>query len=219
MAKEALALQYLQSASQLRAPQEKSRFEPLPLPGLHQLFGTGLAAGNVTHIEGSRSSGRTTLAAYILAQATARGEICAVIDGSSHFHPESMAAAGIRLDHLVWVRCEGNLDHALRATDLILHAGGFGVVWLDLCEIPRQDTQRIPLSTWHRFRRNIENTSMSLLICGEDLGGKSSAATYLRLERKATDWLGQPGVLQAVKTRAQREKSSGQYPLLLQAVV
>ncbi len=206
-------------ASQLSETEESSRFLPLQVPGLKPLLRNGLKPGTITQIEGLRSSGRTTLGAHILAQATGRGEICAVVDVQSNLYPESLKAAGIRLDHLVWVRCNGNPEHALRSVDLLLHAGGFGVVWLDLCETPLASTQRIPLSYWYRFRRAIENTSTILLVCGDSMCAKSSASNNLHLETQAVDWLGKPGVVRWVKINATLQKSTETVPLFLQAVV
>ena len=48
--------------------------------------------------------------------------------------PAPAASAGVELSKLVWVRCGGNAEHALRAADLLIQAGGFGVVALDLAE-------------------------------------------------------------------------------------
>src|SRR6185369_8729168 len=50
------------------------------------------------------------------------------------------------------VGCAGNVEHAMRAADLVIHAGGFGTVAVDLAEaLPRQ-LQRIPPTAWFRFR-------------------------------------------------------------------
>lgn len=206
-------------ASELRAAEESSRFLPLEIPGIKPFLKNGLKPGAITQIEGSRSSGRTTLCAHILAQATGQGEICAVVDVQNNIHPESLKAAGVCLDHLVWVRCNGNLEHAMRAVDLLLHAGGFGVVWLDLCETPLTLVQRIPLSYWYRFRRAIENTPTVLLVCGDSMCAKSSVSNNLHLEIHDIDWLGKPGIVRLVKINATLQKGTKSYPLFLQAVV
>ena len=51
----------------------------------------------------------------------------------------------------------------LRATDLLLESGGFGMIVLDLGDLPSQAARRIPLTTWFRFRRAIEHTPTILL--------------------------------------------------------
>lgn len=55
------------------------------------------------------------------------------------------------------------LEQALHATDLLLESGGFGLVVLDLSDLSPQQARRIPLTTWFRFRRAVENTSTVLL--------------------------------------------------------
>src|ERR1035438_10578834 len=64
----------------------------------------GLPRGCLTEIVGPASSGRTSLLLSILAQATAREEICALVDAEDAFDPASAAAAGVRLERLIWVR-------------------------------------------------------------------------------------------------------------------
>ena len=55
------------------------------------------------------------------------------------------------------------LELALRAADLLLDSGGFGLVALDLADLPLQTARRIPLTTWFRFRRTVEHTPTVLL--------------------------------------------------------
>ena len=50
--------------------------------------------------------------------------------------PLSAAAAGVRLDRLLWVRCAHNAEHALKAADLLIQGGGFGLVVMDLGDTP-----------------------------------------------------------------------------------
>ncbi len=128
----------------------------------------GLPRGCLTEICGPASSGRTTLLLAALAAATRRGECCALVDASDAFDPQSAAAAGIDLDRLLWVRCGDNspqscLEQLLRATDLLLESGGFGLIALDLGDVPPQAARRIPLTTWFRFRRAVEHTPTVLL--------------------------------------------------------
>jgi hypothetical protein len=109
-----------------------------------------------------------------LAAATRRGEFCAVVDASDALDPQSAAAAGIELDRLLWVRCgqnyqpaehhdEKRLEQLMRAADLLLESGGFGMIALDLGDIQPQNARRIPLATWFRFRRAVEHTPTVLL--------------------------------------------------------
>jgi hypothetical protein len=128
----------------------------------------GLPRGCLTEICGPASSGRTTVLLAALAAATRRREFCAVVDASDALDPQSVAAAGVELDRLLWVRCgesspEHRLEQLLRATDLLLESGGFGMIVLDLGDLPPQAARRIPLTTWFRYRRAVEHTPTLLL--------------------------------------------------------
>ncbi|MGA8028739.1 MAG: hypothetical protein WB992_16460 [Bryobacteraceae bacterium] len=201
---------------------QKTTHAPLEIPALKPLFSNGLARGAIAEVNGRRSSGRTSICLHILAQATARGEVCAVIDAHDSFHPASAFAAGVQLDRLVWVRSSGNPENAIRAADLLLHAGGFGVVLLDLCEANARALNRIPLSYWFRFRRAVEHTPTILLICAESRQAKSSCSIYLELKSNAIDWRGAPPflLLRGFETTAVLRKTSlaQPQPLSLQTV-
>jgi recombination protein RecA len=128
----------------------------------------GLPRGCLTEICGPASSGRTTLLLSALAAATRRGEFCVVVDASDALDPQSVAAAGVELDRLLWVRCGENspqrrLEQLLRTADLLLESGGFGLIALDLGDLPPQTARSIPLTTWFRFRRAVEYTPTVLL--------------------------------------------------------
>ena len=155
----------------------ETRFDPLHVPAVKPLLHNGLQRGILAEINGARSSGRTALCWHLLAQATQRGEICAVIDLHNAFYPAWAAAAGVALDRLVWVRCNGNAEHAMRAADLLLHAGGFGMVLLDICGANARVLNRIPLSYWYRFRRAIENTPTVFLLCADTHQARSASVT------------------------------------------
>jgi hypothetical protein len=131
----------------------------------------GLPRGCLTEICGPASSGRTTLLLSALSAATRRGEFCAIVDAGDALDPHSAAAAGIELGRLLWVRCgdagqghaNKSLEQLLRATDLLLESGGFGLIALDLGDLPPQSARHIPLTTWFRFRRAVEHTPTVLL--------------------------------------------------------
>jgi len=153
----------------------------------------GFPRGAISEILGPESSGRTTLVHSLLAAATARLEICAYVDTDDSFDPVSAAAAGVALSQLIWIRCGHNASHALKAADYLLHAGGFGVIVLDLCQVQPRIWNRIPISYWYRFRRAIENTPTILALAEKEPIAKSCASLMLHLERKKTLWTGAPG--------------------------
>jgi hypothetical protein len=164
----------------------------------------GLPRGALTEICGPASSGRTTLLLSILAQATARQEICALVDTADTFAPASAAAAGVDLDRLLWVRCGGQPEHALKAADLLAHSGGFGLLVLDLAETPFEITRRIPLASWYRLSRAIEHTRTALLVIEAQPVAKSCSALILELRREHAAWSGR--LLRGARLRLERRK-------------
>ena len=167
----------------------------------------GLPRGCLTEVSGADSSGRTSLMLSAIAAATRREEICALIDVSDAFDPSSAVAAGMDLDRLLWVRCgahaqsalsrrrrqptslkewerrrmEDPVEQALRATDLLLQSSGFGMVAIDLAGVSSKMAQRIPLTTWFRFRRAVEHTPAILLVIGAEACTQACASLALKL--------------------------------------
>ncbi len=182
--------EYWTSATELKAKHEQYKSESLQVKQLGSVLPKGIRRGSIAEVFGTRSSGRTSVYLYILAQATTGGEVCAVVDLYDSFNPASAASAGVQLDHIVWVRCRGNAEHAMRASDLLLHAGGFGVVTLDLCEASPRILNRIPISYWHRFRRAIEHTATTLVVCADSQQAKSCSESSLHARHKAISWAG-----------------------------
>ena len=94
------------------------------------------------------------------------------------------------------VRCKENvsrqsehrLEQVLRATDLLLESGGFGLIILDLGDLPPQAARRIPLTTWFRFRRAVENKPTILLAIEQQAIAGSCSSLLLQLgDPAATD--------------------------------
>ncbi len=275
------------------------------VPELDALLEGGLPVGAITEIIGSPSSGRLTCASAFVAQVMQAGHVCAWIDVSDNFDPESAAANGVDLARLLWIRCGessaedprqlttsfapaagtppgagqplqsggsphprsevrglsqavdtllarktlpprrrqigtpgapnrrleaherveqvafdrlparrgsnllhdrkespqliasskstsairpfqqpkkpwSRLDQALRATDLVMQAGGFGALVLDLGSVDPQFASRIPLATWFRFRAAAERTRTAFLLLSQHPCAQSSAEVVLR---------------------------------------
>jgi recombination protein RecA len=146
----------------------------------------GFPRGALTEIFGAACSGRTTLFVSALSKRTALEE-CALIDASDAFDPCNAEAAGVDLKQLLWVRCR-DINQALRATDLILQGGGFGFVCLDLSDVSREVARKIPLETWFRFRRAVENTRTILLLIEQESNAKTCASLVLKLEAGLARW-------------------------------
>jgi len=156
---------------------------PAKVGAVDQALG-GWPRGRISEITGGASSGRTTLLHRVLAEAGAHGEICAVVDALDAFDPATAALNGVALSRLVWVRCGGNLEHAMRAADLLLHSGGLGVVAIDLCDAPLQHLSRIPPSYWFRFRRAVEASQTICLVLADRPVAKSCSSLIVSAERK-----------------------------------
>jgi hypothetical protein len=136
------------------------------------------------------SSGCTSVMLSALAEATTtRQESCVLIDASDAFDPASAEAAGVDLTRLLWVRCSGkkfsNLEQVMKTTDLLLQAGGFGMVIVDLNDVAPSVARKIPLATWFRFRRAVENTNTALLVFEQEPYAKSCASLAMCIQQSA----------------------------------
>jgi recA bacterial DNA recombination protein len=166
----------------------------------------GLPRGSITEIFGPASSGRTSLMYSMLAYATAHEETCALVDTNDVFAPTAATEAGMDFDRLLWIRCAGNLEHAFKATDLLLHAGGFGLVILDLGDVAGKEARRIISSWWYRFRRTVEDRPTVLTVISEEACTRSCAALTLEL-KGAPEWSGNLLRHHAIKVNRQRPLS------------
>jgi hypothetical protein len=164
-----------------------------------ELLEGGLPIGAISELTGPESSGRTSLVLAFLARRTAESRVCAWVDVHDAFDPESAAANGVALRQVLWVRCREveasaksrlrerpwtRLDQALRATDLLLQAGGFAAIVLDLGATVREYGNRIPAATWFRFRQAADRCQCSLVVLGKAAYAQSSAAVVLECSRK-----------------------------------
>jgi recombination protein RecA len=240
----------------------------------------GLPVGAITEIVGPESSGRTAVALSFLSHLTRAGRVCAWVDVSDTFSPESAAAAGVELRRLLWVRCGvsraitkpaaeykfalpekyliaaaakqglhgggcgghprkevkglanavsgllrpeaiaprcaepqprireereifaaqpqmrapqgkvhlntskpwARIEQALRVTDLLLQAGGFSAIVLDMASIAAEHASRVPLATWFRYRAAAERTQACVLLLTQHGCAKSGGELLLRFE-------------------------------------
>ena len=167
------------------------------IPEMDALVG-GLPRGAMTEICGVACSGRTSLLLSALASRTGDGEACALVDARDSFDPLTADTARIALNKLLWVRCQ-NIDQALRATDLLIQAGGFGMVAVDLSDVPARTVRQVPLNAWFRFRRAVEDTPTILLLLEQEPHAKTCASLVLRLESREARWAeASPPVAQAL---------------------
>src|SRR6187401_1137705 len=74
------------------------------VPALDVRLSGGFPRGQLSELVGPRSSGRTSLLLRLLAAATARGELVALVDALDMLDVESAASAGVDLERLLWIR-------------------------------------------------------------------------------------------------------------------
>jgi hypothetical protein len=77
---------------------------------------------------------------------------------------------------------ENCTEQALRVTDLLLQSGGFGLVIIDLGDVPVRTVRRIPLTSWFRFQRAVEPTPTVLLVISQAPCTQSCAAMVLKMK-------------------------------------
>jgi len=166
----------------------------------------GLPRGCLSEICGPASSGRTSVLLSALAASTRRQEVCALVDVTDALDTVSAAATGVELERLLWIRCtqasdlrpplfdlrstsevrrprsEVRLEQALRVTDLLLQSGGFGLVAIDLGDVPDAAARRIPLASWFRFQRAVEPTATVLLVVAQAPCAQTCASLLIRLQ-------------------------------------
>jgi len=180
------------------------------IPAIDAISG-GIPRGCLSEIYGPPSSGKTSLLLATIAVAARSEETCALVDCSDSFDPASGWAAGLHFKRLLWVRCgiapktgirhsrqspifprpvsasdkktdsEFRLEQVIKATDLILQSGGFGLVALDLAGIGETFVRRIPMASWFRFQRAVEHTKTALLVLSDTPCAQSCATLILKL--------------------------------------
>jgi hypothetical protein len=77
-----------------------------------------------------------------------------------------------------WAR----IEQALRVTDLLLQAGGFSAIVLDMASIAPEYASRVPLATWFRYRAAAERTQAVFLLLTQHSCAKSSGELLLRFQ-------------------------------------
>ena len=82
------------------------------------------------------------------------------------------------------------LDQAIRAADLLLNAGGFAALVLDLGSTPAEFACRIPMATWFRFRAAAERSRTTILLLTQHPCARSSAGLVLRLKASSVTTAG-----------------------------
>jgi recombination protein RecA len=168
------------------------------IPSLDAQLGGGFPRGQLSELVGARSSGRTSIVLHMMAAATARGELVALVDALDMLDVSSAAAAGVDLDRLLWIRghvvanpglCrdlnQRAMEQAVRALTLVLQAGNLGLVVFDVGEAPAEALRRLPFTTWLRLQKMVEGRQTMCVIVGNEPMARSSAGLTVRVGRQS----------------------------------
>ena len=90
----------------------------------------GLPRGRVVEIFGPESSGKSTLAMHVVAEAQRNGGICAYIDAEHAMDPVYAKAIGVDIDQLLISQPDTG-EQALEITDMLIRSGALDVVVID----------------------------------------------------------------------------------------
>jgi hypothetical protein len=118
----------------------------------------------------------------MLAAAASRGEAIALIDTCDRFDPCSAERAGLDLSKLLWIRDTGNALRALKAMNLVLLAGSFGLVAFDVVDVHAAVLRQFPLTTWMRMARVIEGSQTAAVVVASERLARSPGGVTIAFE-------------------------------------
>ena len=90
----------------------------------------GLPRGRITEIYGPESSGKTTLALHVIAEAQKAGGTAAIVDAEHALDPTYARALGVDVDNLLISQPDGG-EQALEITDTLVRSGAVDVLVVD----------------------------------------------------------------------------------------
>ena len=90
----------------------------------------GLPRGRIVEIYGPESSGKTTLATHVVAEAQRNGGTCAYIDAEHAMDPVYARAIGVNVDDLLISQPDTG-EQALEITDMLIRSGALDVIVID----------------------------------------------------------------------------------------
>ncbi len=106
------------------------------------LGGYGLPRGRIIEIFGPESSGKTTLALHVAAEAQKEGGIAAIIDAEHAFDPSWAKKLGVELDTLL-VSQPGSGEEAMQICEMLVKSNAVDVIVIDSVAalVPRQELE------------------------------------------------------------------------------
>jgi len=108
--------------------------------------------------------------------------------GFSRLHPRSLGGERLAAAD-PWARA---LDRAVKSVNLVLQAGGFDLVVLDLAEVLPEAIRRLPFTTWFRLQRTLEGSRTACLLVAPAPMARSAGGVTLALSRVEPGGTGVP---------------------------
>ena len=167
------------------------------LPGLDALLGGGWPRGGVSELAGPRSSGRTSILYASLAGALKGGGAAALVDAEQAFDARLAARAGVPLERLLWVHAPDK--QALRAAELLVDAGGFDLVAVDLGD----RNPRLPDAAWVRLRHGAERQRTAALVVVAFPLVRAFASVAVHLARRKANFDVTPPLLTGLRSEVE----------------
>jgi recombination protein RecA len=90
----------------------------------------GLPRGRIIELFGPESSGKSTLAMHVVAEAQRNGGICAYIDAEHAMDPNYAKAIGVNVDDMLISQPDTG-EQALEITDMLIRSGALDVIVID----------------------------------------------------------------------------------------
>ncbi|HRQ62093.1 MAG TPA: ATPase domain-containing protein, partial [Alphaproteobacteria bacterium] len=90
----------------------------------------GLPRGRITEIYGPESSGKTTLALHVIAEAQKMGGTCAIVDAEHALDPSYAKKLGVDVDNLLISQPDAG-EQALEIADTLVRSGAIDVLVVD----------------------------------------------------------------------------------------
>ena len=185
---------------------------PTGFPVLDAVLGPGgLPRATTATLKGDVSSGKTTLALRLCAEAQARGSIVAYLDPAGTFDPIEAVARGVDLKWLV-VLAPGHLDEGLAMAAALLQARAVDLLVVDLCgaRLARRGDRAEAIRRLAALARRSEALLVVLepATLGGALDGALVESSGLRLELASRAWirLGREVVGQRIEVRVAKNR-------------
>jgi hypothetical protein len=165
------------------------------LDAVDRALAGGFPKGAISTLEGPASSGRSALAARVLAVATRNGGVGAIVESRSDpdgfFFPPSLQAAGVALERLLIVRVDGALG-VVRAADILLRSSALRAI-----VIPAVAYRA---AAWSRLASLAHRAGAVLLAIGSQAPDEVRYFASLRAQCALgrIDWVGAPGPFRAL---------------------